>query len=117
MLGTGARLGEVAALTRPDVDLSAGTIRFIATKTGGQIRVLRVSPFVVDALRDHQKRQAEERLLMSDRWPTEHDALVFRSESGTPIDAANARRFVRSVAGAADIGHLTQRASTETPTS
>jgi integrase len=32
---------------------------------------------------------------------------VFRSESGTPIDAANARRFVRSVANVAGIGHLT----------
>jgi integrase len=107
MLGTGARPGEVAALTWFDVDLDAGTIRIVATKTGGQVRVLRVSPTVVDALTQHRKRQAEERLLMGDKWPAEHDALVFRSETGTPIDAANARRFVRAVARDGGISHLT----------
>jgi integrase len=107
MLGTGARPGEVAALTWFDVDLDAGTIRVVATKTGGQVRVLRVAPSVIAALEAHRKRQAEERLLMGDLWPSEHDALVFRSESGTPLDAANARRFVRTVAADAGIGHLT----------
>lgn len=107
MLGTGARPGEVAALTWFDVDLEEGTIRIVATKTGGRVRVLRVSPSVVDALTQHRKRQAEERLLMGDMWSAEHDALVFRSESGTPLDAANARRFVRAVARDAGVGHLT----------
>lgn len=107
MLGTGARPGEVGALTWFDVDLDAGTIRIVATKTGGRIRVLRVSSSVIDALRNHRRRQTEERLLMGEMWPAEHDALVFRSEAGTPIDAANARRFVRKVANDADIGHLT----------
>ena len=107
MLGTGARPGEVAALTWFDVDLDEGTIRIVATKTGGRVRVLRVSPSVIAALTHHRRRQAEERLLMGDLWPTEHDALVFRSESGTPLDAANARRFVRAIARDAGIGHLT----------
>lgn len=107
MLGTGARPGEIAALTWFDIDLDAGTIRIVATKTGGQVRVLRVAPSVIDVLRSHRKRQSEERLLMGDMWPAEHDTLVFRSEAGTPIDAANARRFVRTVADAAEIGHLT----------
>jgi integrase len=107
MLGTGARPGEVAALTWFDVDLDAGTIRVVATKTGGQVRVLRVAPSVVNALHAHRLRQTEERLLMGDLWPSEHDALVFRSQSGTPLDAANARRFVRSVAKDAGIDHLT----------
>jgi integrase len=62
----------------------------------------------VDALHAHHRlRQTEERLLMGDLWPSEHDALVFRSESGTPLDAANARRFVRMVAKDAGIDHLT----------
>jgi integrase len=107
MLGTGARPGEVAALTWFDVDLDAGTIRIVATKTGGQVRVLRVAPSVVAALEAHRRRQAEERLLMGGLWPSEHDVLVFRSESGTPLDAANARRFVRTVAATAGVGHLT----------
>jgi integrase len=44
---------------------------------------------------------------MGDQWPAEHDTLVFRSESGTPLDAANARRFARMVAVDAGIDHLT----------
>ena len=107
MLGTGARPGEVAALTWFDVDLDAATVRIVATKTGGRVRVLRVAPSVVAVLEAHRKRQMEERLLMGDLWPSEHDALVFRSETGTPIDAANARRFVRAVATRAGVGHLT----------
>jgi integrase len=107
MLGTGARPGEVAALTWFDVDFDARTIRVVATKTGGQVRVLRVALPVVKTLQAHRLRQTEERLLMGDLWPSEHDALVFRSETGTPLDAANARRFVRSVARDAGIDHLT----------
>jgi integrase len=107
MLGTGARPGEIASLAWFDVDLEAATVRIVATKTGGRVRVLRVAPSVVDALHAHRLRQTEERLLMGDLWPSEHDALVLRSESGTPLDGANARRFVRTVAAAAGIGHLT----------
>ncbi len=106
MLGTGARPGEVAALTWFDIDLDEGTVRIVATKTGGQVRTLRVAASVTEALRIHRVRQSEERLLMGDLWPAEHDALVFRSQSGTPLDAANARRFVRIVAQKAGVGHL-----------
>ena len=69
--------------------------------------MLRVAPSVVDALRSHRKGQTEERLLMGDRWPDEYDHLVFRSEAGTPLDAANARRLVRTIAAEARIEHLT----------
>ena len=78
----------------------------MATKTGGRVRVLRVAASVVDALRSHRKGQTEERLLMGDRWPDEYDHLVFRSEAGTPLDAANARRLVRTIASEAGINHL-----------
>jgi integrase len=107
MLGTGARPGEIASLAWFDVDLDAATVRIVATKTGNLVRVLRVAASVVDALRNHRKGQTEERLLMGDRWPDEYDHLVFRSEAGTPLDAANARRLVRTLAKEADIGHLT----------
>lgn len=107
MLGTGARPGEIAALTWSDVDLDAATVRIVATKTGKRVRVLRIAPSVADALRNHRKVQNEERLLMGDRWPVEYDHLVFRSEAGTPLDAANARRLVRTIAAQARIDHLT----------
>ncbi len=54
MLGTGARPGEIAALTWLDVDLDAATVRIVATKTGGRVRVLRIAPSVADALRNHR---------------------------------------------------------------
>jgi integrase len=106
-LGTGARPGEIAALAWLDVDIDAATVRIVATKTKERVRVLRIAPTVVDALRTHRKVQTEERLLMGDRWPEQHDDLVFRSEAGTPIDAANARRLVRAIANKANIDHLT----------
>ena len=107
MLGTGARPGEIAALTWLDVDLDAATVRIVAAKTRDRVRVLRMAPSVVDSLRSHRKGQNEERLLMGDRWPDEYDHLVFRSEAGTPIDAANARRLVRTIAAEAGLNHLT----------
>lgn len=106
MLGTGGRPSEVAALTWFDVDLDAATVRIVATKTGDRVRVLRIAPSVVDALRSHRKIQEEELLLVGDRWPTEYDHLVFRSEAGTPLDAANQRRLVRTIAAKAGIDHL-----------
>jgi integrase len=107
MLGTGARPGEIGALTWDDVDLDEATARIVATKTRDRVRVLRIGASVVDALRNHRKVQNEERLLMGSRWPEKYDPLVFRSEAGTPLDAANARRLVRTIATEAHIAHLT----------
>jgi integrase len=73
------------------VDLDAGTLRIAATKTGSH-RTIRLAPHVVDTLRTHRKRLAEERLLMGGRWP--ESRLVFVSEAGTPLDTANLRRFL-----------------------
>ena len=55
------------------------------------------------ALREHRKRSAEERLLMGDRWPARWLSLVFVSENGTPLDSANGRRLMRSLAAEAGI--------------
>ncbi len=61
---------------------------------------------VIDALRRHADRQADEIALLGARWPAEWSGLVFTSEAGTPVDPANVRRELRTVAAAADLGHL-----------
>ena len=46
-------------------------------------------------LKKHRSLQAEELLLMADRWPTEYQRLVFRSEAGTPLDGRNMNRRLK----------------------
>jgi integrase len=72
----------------------------------------------VDALRDHRKRQIEERLLVGDRWPVEWSDLVFVSEMGTPLIASNLRRLVSTLASEAGIeGTVTPYSLRHTATS
>lgn len=119
-LTLGLRPGEVSGLSWPDVDLEGGILvvhRSLAwnkntphlkgTKTG-KVRTLDLPPRTYDALRDHRKRQVEERLLMGDRWPVEWSDLVFVSEAGTPLIPSNLRRLVSALAADAGItGKLT----------
>lgn len=110
------RPGEVSGLTWDSVDLDDGlaiihqamtwvkevpTLR-ASTKTG-KVRTLSIPPRALDSLRDHRKRQAEERLLMGDLWPMKWQDLVFVTQNGTPISPANARRTVRKLAAEAGI--------------
>lgn len=99
-LHTGARPGELAALTWDDIDLDQATMRVAASKTGTH-RTIRLGAHVVDTLRVHRKRIAEERLLMGDRWPASH--LVFVSEVGTALDARNLRRSLTRIAKVAGL--------------
>lgn len=91
-LGTGARQGELLALTWADVDLDARTIRIRHTlerntrtvaepKTPGSRRTLSLAPSVVSALR--ALRDAPGR-------PTPHPtAYVFATPEGRPLDSVN----------------------------
>jgi integrase len=109
------RPGEVSGLCWDVVDLDAGkvTIRRTmlrdgtlkeGTKTGTSgIRTLTMPGETVDALRNHRKSQAEERLLMGDRWPSKWTDLVFVSEAGTPVGDSNMRRLVTRWAKDAEI--------------
>jgi len=110
MLGTSARIGEVLAIRRRDLDLTTtpatlricgtvisergvGTYRQEHPKTDRSNRVIALPSFTAEALR---RRLA----IMSDH---SLDALVFRSREGTPLTTANVRRQLRKVLGDAGI--------------
>jgi integrase len=72
------------------------------TKTAKSRRTLALAQAAVQALREHRKRQAEDRLAAGALW--QDHGLVFASAVGTPLDAANVRREFRKVTEAAGLG-------------
>jgi len=100
---TGMRQGETLALKWIDVDLSAGFVQvkqgrsraikgFVDAnpKTKRGRRKIVLTPLAVEALREHRKRQLEERMKVADMW---HDGgYVFTTPLGTPLDASGARK-------------------------
>ena len=109
------RPGEVSGLSWSSVDLDGGVVvvsRSLSwvgkrpiikhTKTN-RTRTLDMPPIAVDALREHRRAQAEEKLLMGDRWPVEWSDLVFVSEAGTPLIPSNLRRLISKLAARAGI--------------
>lgn len=79
---TGARIGEVAAMTWDDLDLDEGTWRIewtlgkvagqwqwkVRPKSEASRRTIRLHRLVIEALRDHKRRQNEDRLLVGPAW-------------------------------------------------
>jgi integrase len=72
------------------------------TKTARSRRTLALPQAAVQALKEHRKRQAEDRLSAGPVW--EDHGLVFPSAIGTPLDAANVRREFRKITEAAGLG-------------
>ena len=72
------------------------------TKTAKSRRTLALPQTAVQALREHRRRQAEDRLAAGALW--QDHGLVFTSAVGTPLDGANVRREFRRIAGAAGLG-------------
>jgi integrase len=114
MLGTSARIGEVLAIRRRDLDLTTtpatlricgtvisergkGTYRQEHPKTDRSNRVIAVPSFTAEALRRRLAVMADHSL----------DSLVFRSREGTPLTTANVRRQLRKVLGDAGIEGVT----------
>jgi len=71
-------------------------------KTKKSRRTLRLPVAVVEALKAHKARQAEDRLLAGALW-REHE-LVFASAVGTPLDPSHVRRGFRKICMEAGIG-------------
>ena len=102
---TGARTEELRALTWSHTDLdgeppSVQLWRSVReggdTKTRLSRRTLELPNECVVALRAHRRWQTQSRMRNAARWPD--NDLVFTTQLGTPLDAANVRRAFRQVA-------------------
>lgn len=93
---TGARRGELLYLRWQPVDLDAAEVTFggstavvrgqrvEGTTKGGRSRVVSIDGETVAVLREHQRRQDEERLAASSAW-IDSGGLVFTSRWGEPL--------------------------------
>lgn len=108
-LATGMRKGELLGLRWRDVDANRAVLSIRQTvgtlrgkvevkppKTTTSRRDVHIPQGVLDALREHRRRQNERRLELGPIWQ-DHD-LVFASATGTPIHPDNLDRdFARLV--------------------
>jgi integrase len=108
-LTTGIRSEEARALGWDHVDLEAGTISVWRSvrahgdvKTRTSRRTLALPEMAVQALREHQELQRQERLNAGPLWQ-EH-GLVFASTLGTPLDRSHVRRSLQLICRNAGIG-------------
>jgi integrase len=72
------------------------------TKTRKSRRTLELANQAATALKEHRTRQLKERLAAGPLWH-EH-GLVFTTQTGEPLDAANVRRSLRRITKRADLG-------------
>jgi len=117
MLGTSARIGEVLAIRKCDVDVTVtpATVRICGTiasptgkptyrqphpKTAKSTRVVSVPTFAAEVIR--------QRLAVVSHEPAEN--LLFHTRNGTPLTTNNVRRRLRSVLSDAGIEGVTPHA-------
>lgn len=113
-VGTGLRRGELLGLKWEDINLEKGTLSVRRTlarvkaengltrtvlklkepKTGRSRRMIALATFVLQALKAHKARQAQEKLFFGQKY---HDnGLVFATEDGRPVDPRNfTRRYTK----------------------
>lgn len=117
-LSLGLRRGEVLALRRTeDINLAAGTLRianqlqringelvFVPPKTTAGVRLLPLTPVLIDMLQEHKRPQDKERT--HKQWQ-EHD-LLFPSTHGTPLDPRNLLRPFKAALDAAQLPATTR---------
>jgi integrase len=72
------------------------------TKTAKSRRTLALPRTAIEALKEHHRRQVEDRLAAGAVW--EDHGLVFASTIGTPLDASNVRREFSRITKAAGLG-------------
>jgi integrase len=106
---TGIRTEEARALRWDHVDLDVGTMavwRSVRhggdTKTTKSRRTLGLPHAASEALREHSRRQAGEKVTAGPLW--KDHGLVFATRVGTQLDAGNVRRQFKAICKAAGIG-------------
>ena len=116
-LATGLRQGEALGLGWQDVDLEAGGLRvrhalqrmnrsvqLVEPKTSRSRRQVALPASVVTILRDHRKRQLQERLWAGSRW--QEGGFVFTSSIGTPMMGSDVTRRFQSLLAAAGLPRM-----------
>jgi integrase len=126
-LGTGMRRGEILALRWHDLDLKAGVLHvrqtlvrvknhdatvtdrktrllFQEPKTDHSRRTIPIPEDVVETLKHHKARQAQEKLLLGQAY--EDDGLVFCQLDGRPIDPRNFTRHFERLLQQAKLPHI-----------
>jgi integrase len=107
-LSLGLRRGEVLGLLWTDIDFDRATLRITGaiqrlrgelqrttTKTRASMQPITLPPLLLETLRSHRERQAEERKNAGDQW--EEHGLVFTTTIGTPIEPRNLIRHFKTV--------------------
>jgi integrase len=102
-LAVGLRQGEALGLRWSDVYLEIGTLtirttlqriggrlQLVEPKTSRSARTVYLPAFAVTALKEHRRRQLEERLQAGPLW--EEHGLVFTTLAGRPLAKENLRR-------------------------
>jgi integrase len=84
MMLAGLRVGELTALRWRDVDLAGGKLRVTDSKTEAGVRVVDLSPMLLDELKLHK----------ADSERTGADELVFGTINGTPRNRSNISRQI-----------------------
>ena len=125
MLAFGLRRGEALGLRWSSLDWDAATLKVThgvkrvqnrepgregqtrlvigELKTARSRRTLFLTPQLVELLRRHRVRQAEERMAVGEAW--EDHGLVFPSEVGTPLDPDNVSHLFSRICRSAGLGH------------
>ena len=114
----GLRRGELQGLNREDLDLEAGSLqvrRTLSEPRGGYIfeapksgkgRNIRLTQRATAALREHRKRQLEERIRLGTLW--QDHGLVFPSGAGTPLSGGNLNRAFKALLKRAGLSSMTR---------
>lgn len=115
LVTTGLRIGEASGLTWKNVDLNAGTaavrqavqrqqgkgLVVVEPKTERSRRTVHLAAGAIAALREHRKRQNEQRLRLGAEW---HDLdLVFCTPWGGLLDPGHVRLSLHRGLGAAGL--------------
>jgi integrase len=116
-LGTGLRQGEALGLRWQDVDLEAGelevrhalqrmsgSVELVEPKTDRSRRRIALAPYVVTVLREHRKRQLQERLWAGSRW--QEGDFVFTSSIGTPMTGGDVTKRFQGLLAAAGLPRI-----------
>jgi integrase len=125
MLAFGLRRGEALGLSWSALDWNAATLKVTQAvkrvrdrtatserrthlvigevKTARSRRTLFLTPELVELLRRHRTRLAEERMAIGPAW-REHD-LIFPSAVGTPLDPDNVSHWFSRICRRAGLGH------------